>query len=548
MRKTYSLVLMAAALLFGTQAKADFAADWNYAVANGGTIVLDDDVDGVASQLVLASGKTVIIDLNGNDLDFGSQNLEIQHGALTITGEGKVSTSATSLLRVKGSTDPSAENYSKLIVEKDVVVECTGGYAVMVPHNSKAAYGVVIDIYGKVFGYYGGIYINGNVNKTGDNAPMITVKKDAVITSTGEEAAGIYAGGYGHFLIEGTVQGDNGIYVKGGKIILDGAAVIAVGSYSKPVANGNGFDGSGNALIFDTNSSYPGKIEFEAKNNPTVSAQDGYAIEELITKGSSSDMITMDVTSGSFDGSKGGITTSDDVKSKLQAGSLGDGITGGSFSNAAADMMGYLNASVSEAAEVVDGKVIVGKKDAEFIEREGLSVGKFGTICYESGSKNYAGATFFQIASIDDDMIELEEVAELFAGMPYIFEASAAKIMIEKQGEPKDYTLFAPYLVGSFNQALVPAGNYVISNNKAMLCGENCSIEAHRAYIDLSASAAPAPARVGGKRYMMSINNEATELEVAEAVKAGRPVFMHNGKLFIMKDKAMYHVLGAQMR
>ena len=136
MRKFYSLVLMATALLIGTNAWAGdhsislgaaFDAAWEDVATNGGKITLNSDITvssteagkiyWLGTENMDGDAKTVEIDLNGNTMEFNGQFL-LTHGTLKITTpagtEGSIDgKKKANLFFVTGSTnqdvDPSVD-------------------------------------------------------------------------------------------------------------------------------------------------------------------------------------------------------------------------------------------------------------------------------------------------------------------------------------------------------------------------------------------------------------------------------------------------------
>ena len=158
MRKFYSLVLIAAGLLIGTNAWAGnhsitqgaaFDATWQEVATNGGKISLNADVNVTNGKVywlgttnMSDDAMTVEIDLNGHTMEFNGQFL-LNHGKLKITNsklgedgviDGKM---GANLFFVTGSTnktvDPSvdgADYFTHLYIGKGVTVrQSASGYS-----------------------------------------------------------------------------------------------------------------------------------------------------------------------------------------------------------------------------------------------------------------------------------------------------------------------------------------------------------------------------------------------------------------------------------
>ncbi len=122
------------------------------------------------------------------------------------------------------------------------------------------------------------------------------------------------------------------------------------------------------------------------------------------------------------------------------------------------------------------------------------SENKVGTIClpYDVSVEDYSGAEFYSIygKKINDSgkvvsIYCFKEEGKLEAGKPYIFVGNATSLIIAYSGEKVTAAGNYNGLYGSLEQALVEEGNYLLSNGKMRLCGENCYIQANRAYIKM---------------------------------------------------------------
>ena len=150
-----------------------------------------------------------------------------------------------------------------------------------------AAYGVNIEVLGKVYGSKYGIKINGNLKSNEGNIPYVHVASTAEVSSapTTGNAVAVYSSGYGKFFIEGTVHGATGVYVKSGKVELNDAVVYSEyeAAYTDPVGQGSGVSAGGSAIVIESNKSYVGGQEVTIKGDTKVEGSTGYALEEAIT-------------------------------------------------------------------------------------------------------------------------------------------------------------------------------------------------------------------------------------------------------------------------
>lgn len=263
-------------------ALADAIADPNVA-----EIVLDADIE-VDQALVIERDLT--LNLGGFTLSSATAKirlLDIKKGTVNLTGTGTILTTGTGgvPVRVYGSSDPTAENYTVVTVGKDVTLKTTSDnvYGIFVslytatddtpeiPH----AYGVVINIDGTIDAA-NGPYINGKIQDTEGNVPVININDGATITANSGGA--IYAAGYAKWNIgAATLTGESGLVIKSGEINLTGTTVIANGVEANPDPYSDGFNGTGAAIQVEQNSAYAGKIDITI-NGGTYTSENSNAV------------------------------------------------------------------------------------------------------------------------------------------------------------------------------------------------------------------------------------------------------------------------------
>ena len=121
------------------------------------------------------------------------------------------------------------------------------------------------------------------------------------------------------------------------------------------------------------------------------------------------------------------------------------------------------------------------------------TVDKFGTICLPCAvaADDIAGAKFYSVAGKQTDGgvlkgIVLTEETALQAGVPYIFCATADKLVVAYNGGAAEATS-ANGLVGTLSGQDVAQGKHILTNNTVKECGTGCTIGANRAYFDIDA-------------------------------------------------------------
>ena len=311
-------------------------------------IATDDSVTMIEN--LHTGGKNLEIDLNGHVLDFGNTyrllatNLA---GSLSIYGNGTMkfshyspiqvygctlslddcvidtygdfqgSTYTTGPLMVSmfGSTDPTAENYSNLVVGPNCVFKYTsetadyGAYAVVVlDNNTNMAYGVTVDFEGQMIGYIStAFYINGTVNQIEGNVPTIRIAMP--MDEEHKVNGGIYAAGYGKWTIESAYfEFGTPLSIKSGQFEIIDGIFQATGEYNDPAAaNSNGSEDTGSALNITTNDDYAGNVDVVVKggkftSNNAYAVYEGIAVDTDNNPAASESTAAIQIIDGTFEG------------------------------------------------------------------------------------------------------------------------------------------------------------------------------------------------------------------------------------------------------
>ena len=202
--------------------------------------------------------------------------------------------------------------------------------------------------------------------------------------------------------------------------------------------------------------------------------------------------------------------------------------------------------------------------------RDGLTVGQWGTLCPTQNVENPTGATFYQIAYLEEKdglpfNMHFDQITAttLTAGQPYFFIASATQIKGVKSGEVKtkgsDKNGFYGYIgetpwtlpyQESFD-ATSDENTFVIWNNSVFRINAETKIKSERCYININStepSRQPVHASAGVRRITMGVSgingqNTATGMENVDA--SAQPVkTIINGQLFILRGEKMYDAQG----
>ena len=203
---------------------------------------------------------------------------------------------------------------------------------------------------------------------------------------------------------------------------------------------------------------------------------------------------------------------------------------------------------------------------AATIIRDGLTAGQWGTLCPKQNVANPTGATFYQIAYLEEkggmpyNMYFDEVEGNLEAGQPYFFIASATEIKGVKSGEEKNegsnkngfygYIGDAPWeLPFEAEYGADKDNTYVIYNNCVSRINAATNIKSERCYIIINKtqpSRASEPAPVGAHRISMSVagQNTATGVDQVQGDEVPSAKVIIDGTLYIIRDGRTYNAQG----
>ena len=185
--------------------------------------------------------------------------LEIQKGIIRSTGYwmsgGKPY--GNTIVALTGSDNSTAKDHSVFKLERDAILRSAevaedgtpaigNGYAVEIRQNNSAAYGVKVEIDGRID--HAILYTNGNIQKE-ENAPQITLGSNAVIDG------GVYAAGYADWTVNGAkITGSTAFEIRAGSLTVNSGTFKGTGTpiFTKPNGNGSTTDGVGIAIAQHT--------------------------------------------------------------------------------------------------------------------------------------------------------------------------------------------------------------------------------------------------------------------------------------------------------
>lgn len=346
MKKSLKIFTLAFALMFAIMVKvnAETITTWNdlktcLTTAGTATCETEGKITAAAENITVVGDKTLILGdtltiANRFKVDTGTKltvkgnvtagqymfmaeagsTLKLESGVFTSTSRNANSANVAMIVSVFGApTSGSSKTYVE--VGKDVEFK-DGGIAIYQDRTTgKAAYGVVVDFYGKMSMTKNGdvrynvFTVLGNIKQmTGEDLPTINIYEGATVTN--EDSPAIYGAGYAIWNIKGgTFTGSEALSIKSGKFNITGGTFVANGKYVKPEdvqAKGSASEDTGAAISITGNDGYAAGVELNIAN-ATVESKNGYAIFEGITKGVTPAVKGMSITSGEYAGKEAAI-------------------------------------------------------------------------------------------------------------------------------------------------------------------------------------------------------------------------------------------------
>ena len=325
------------------------------ATAENNTITLTENIDLSESVTINKSGVNLVIDLGGKKISGSSQLFDIyspvtfKNGTIDVTYNGSAS---ICVMWLNGG--------AKLALENDVIVNAA---------KSAGATGSVFAV-----GFWSDcdraeLTINGKI--TGDNGATIngtiTTNTNKVTVNGTIDVAGhaLYLAGNGITDINNgaCVKGDAGIEIRAGVLNINGGTVESTGTYSAPIANGNGTTASGAALIVAEHTTNQG-ITVNVNSGNIKAASNGKAIAASDPENKGGDDVKLNVAGGNV---VGGIQVEESIEAAKPVA-----VTGGTFSS---DVRAYTADNTPVAFTVNEDGYYVGEETIQNVANS-LSAGQ----------------------------------------------------------------------------------------------------------------------------------------------------------------------------
>ena len=143
--------------------------------------------------------------------------------------------------------------------------------------------------------------------------------------------------------------------------------------------------------------------------------------------------------------------------------------------------------------------------------------------------------------------IVLEPETEMASGYSYVFKASSTKVVAAYTGEMNTYTMPKNGLYGTYEETTVPGDgfHYLLSGGTFVKCGENCSIGANRAWLNVRGGQVPTLSESESENGVkLFFSDTATGISAVKAQQqgvaydlTGRRVNAVKGGLYIVNGK-----------
>ena len=301
---------------------------------NAKLTITDSSDEGTGT--IISTNADPVIQVTQGELDFQSGTLEVWDKWKSTGPNGEEAYFGADGIRVYGSSESTAANYSVVRVGADATIrnldEDAGGipigsgYAIDVNYDKSSgsmhAYGVSVEFSGTTEN--AGMYVNGSIKDTSGNVPELTLGEGAQVDGM------IYAAGYAKWTIAGAeIAGDTGMEIRAGELTMTAGSITGKGQPVNVQPNGNGSTTSGAGLaIAQHTTKLPIKVNV---SGGTISGYTAF-YESTPQKDPNTGVIYLSITGGSFVAINGG-------KNAVYSASKDEFISGGSFSSSPVDYL-----------------------------------------------------------------------------------------------------------------------------------------------------------------------------------------------------------------
>jgi len=591
MRKLYSLVLIAAGLLIGTNSWAatipvSEPTDLQQAIndAADGDVVAIQGLLNLTTQITLNAAKTITLDLQGNDIEvnFSASKpyaILVSQGTLNIQstgGEGSITavSNIDDLVRVIGAGEETAAYdakegtpYSYVTVGANVLLKsnCKNVMTITQATSTHFSNGARIDVYGTLDAQKYGIKVNGDIQKPGNvnYSPYVYIASGAVVKTLPNTASAVaaYSSGYARWKIEGYCGGSTGLYAKSGNVEIKDAVIESTSTQSVTTTTGktSGVAAGGSGIVIESNNAYPGQTEVTITGETLVKGTTGYGIEETIDNAVTGTKVTgITIENGTISGgNKGGIiveaTTKENTKVEIVNGTFGGTIQVEGQTTTTVPVTTFMSTETKNATHTatveVDGKqvtvILPGNTATPYSVT--LNANGFATFSAAEAVTIPAGLTAYKAGALENNVLDLTEIG----GEGTVIPATTGVLLYGNPGA--QYSLAVPatpsasaITANNFKAAVAwqtsYAGEAYILHGDQLYLYTGKNMKANKAFLLFSGDPAGAPARIS-MRFAETEETQAVENVAPEAVKAVKFVG-EDGKLYIRRGEVVYTVQG----
>lgn len=315
--------------------------------AENGVITMKEDT-ALVSDATFTSGNTTI-DLGGKTL---TGTINVAYGANVTIKNGKMI--GGQVINVFGT---NSGDKTTLTIESDVEISAVNGFGICIfgEGNSTSKTGAsVVNLNGCKITAEAGIFVSGNLQN--ENGNIININ-GATIESVPEIAV-VVNGKATVNVNNSTLKGDTAIYLKAGTVTLNNSKVIGTGTAAAPVANGNGANATGDAIVLDSKMGYAGEMVLNIGTGNTIASTNGYALQVANTDVTVGTYVAeLNITGSTLTGKTDAVKLSEQFVTAVETegNNVSATVTGGTF-NGNTDEIEKLIPAGSDLV-IKDGKV-----------------------------------------------------------------------------------------------------------------------------------------------------------------------------------------------
>ena len=306
----------------------------------------------------------MVLNLNGYMLTI--QNLDICGGAAVTIRNGTIRGLKTCTVNIYGSSDPNKP--TTVTAEEDSTIDIGGGIRILGEKTENGEEGAngscYVELRGKVTSKRSPCVLVSDKLREGAD---VTVKINGAELQSGKETS-VKINGCAQVLIDGAdITGATGIVMRAGEVSIANSHITG---------NGN----TGDAILLEFNTGFPGGMKLQLGEGNTISSTNGYALRCLETGDNPNIRVSkITVTGGTFSGGSGAVKLSEGIKAAA-ASPTGKvlSVKGGTFTSSQDKIELFLERGrvIDETGTVVSRSITVIPYEAEteFLSGAGQTV------------------------------------------------------------------------------------------------------------------------------------------------------------------------------